>query len=269
MLLLCWLPIAIPIALLVKDPNTVTIATMPLLFLGFLVLIPYWGKVVHRDRRILQTYGLNVVPQNGIELLQGGAIGLFSLLALFLVQGWLGWLNWQPFSVATLRVVAEGLLVGLGTGLAEELVFRGWILDELQRDYYPRASLWANSLLYAVLHFIKPLPEAIRTFPQFPGLVLLGLALVWAKRSTSRQDRVTGPVHGGRLGLSIGIHAGLIWGYYIVGVGQLFQYSGRVPEWVTGVDKNPLAGGIGLVFLGLLAGWTGWRSRQAQLKQSP
>jgi hypothetical protein len=119
-----------------------------------------------------------------------------------------------------------------------------------------------------VLHFIKPLPEVIRTFPQFPGLVLLGLALVWAKRSTRRQLRLTGVQHQGRLGLPIGLHAGLVWGYYMIHVGQLARYSGQVPQWLTGIDQNPLAGGAGLVFLMLLAAYMRWRSHTMSLKHS-
>jgi len=263
-LLVCWLPIAAPIALWVKDPNTVTLTTMPLLFVGFLLLIGRWGKWLYRDRRILNTYGLIATRQNGKELLQGLAIGLFSLLGLFGIQGMLGWLNWQITpSTPLLKVTFEGLAIGLGTGFAEELVFRGWILDELQRDYGDKISLWGNSVLFALLHFLKPLPEALRTFPQFPGLLLLGLTLVWAKRSTRRQAQLVGMVHQGRLGLPIGLHAGLIWGYYIVNVGQIARSSGRVPEWVTGIDNNPLSGGAGLLFLAGLAAYMGCRSRSS------
>ncbi|HEY9626829.1 MAG TPA: CPBP family intramembrane glutamic endopeptidase [Coleofasciculaceae cyanobacterium] len=263
-LLVCWLPIAAPIAFWVKDPNTVTLATMPLLFLGFLLLIGRWGKWLYRDRRILNTYGLIATRQNGKELLQGLAIGLISLLGLFGIQGGLGWLNWQ-ISPSLFKSVLEGLVIGLGTGFAEELVFRGWVLDELQRDYGDEISLWGNSLLFALLHFIKPLSEVFRTFPQFPGLVLLGLTLVWAKRSTRKPGQPIGSVHQGRLGLPIGLHAGLIWGYYIVNVGQIAQYSGRVPEWMTGIDQNPLAGGAGLLFLAGLAAYMGWRSRPSSM----
>jgi LPXTG-motif cell wall-anchored protein len=57
------------------------------------------------------------------------------------------------------------------------------------------------------------------------------------------------------LGKSIGLHAGLIWAYYILNVGQLIKYTGTVPDWLTGIDKNPLAGVMGLLFLTILAIW--------------
>jgi len=99
------------------------------------------------------------------------------------------------------QVILEGLIVALGIGFAEELLFRGWLLDELQRDYRPRVALWVDALIYAALHFIKPLAEILRTLPGFPALLLLGLTFVWAKRS-----------HRSRLGLPIGLHSGLVWG---------------------------------------------------------
>ena len=55
--------------------------------------------------------------------------------------------------------------------------------------------------------------------------------------------------YGDRLGMSIGIHAGLVWAYYIVSVGQLIEYTNKVPVWITGIDGNPIAGVMGLMFL--------------------
>ncbi|MFB2839459.1 CPBP family intramembrane glutamic endopeptidase [Floridanema evergladense] len=236
-LLVLWLPIATLIYFWVSDTNLVTILTMGLLFVGFLLWLQFWGKLVYQQSNLLQSYGLSVTRKNALELLKGLDIGLFLTLTLFFVEGKLGWLGWQN-SEQLPRVILEGLISALGVGFAEELVFRGWLLDELERDYSPQISLWVSSWLYALLHFIKPLPEIIRTFPQFPALVLLGLTFVWAKRGSR-----------GRLGLAIGLHAGLVWGYYIINVGQLVRYSDRVPPWITGIDGNPLSGLMGLAFL--------------------
>jgi CAAX amino terminal protease family. len=240
-LLSIWLPLAAPIYLLVKDSNLATILTMALLFSEFLFLVRLWGKKVYGQTQLLKSYGLINTRQNGFELLIGLAIGLVLTFSLFAVQGLLGFVSWQN-SDNLPRIIAEGLLSALGVGFAEELVFRGWLLDELQRDYNDRISLWANSILFALSHFIKPVAAMLRSWPQFPGLLLLGLILVGGKRS--RQNR---------LGLSIGFHAGLVWGYYMINIGQLVRYSGSVPDWVTGVNGNPLAGAIGLLFLSVLA----------------
>jgi uncharacterized protein len=241
-LLLLWLPVAIPINLWVDDKNLVNILTLPLLYGIFIVLLRLWGKYVYRQPHLLQDYGLVKNSRNGRELLLGLGIGVASVLSLFVVEEWLGWLWWQQSQLLWWRFIAEGLVVALAYGFAEELLFRGWLLDELQRDYRPRVVLWADALIFATLHFIKPLSEIIRTLPQFPALVLLGFSLVWVKRCGK-----------GRLGLPIGLHAGLIWGYYAIDVGQMVQYTDRVSEWLTGIDRNPLAGGMGLLFLSAIA----------------
>ncbi|KAB8333331.1 CPBP family intramembrane metalloprotease [Scytonema tolypothrichoides VB-61278] len=248
-LLAIWLPIAVPIYLLVDDSNLVTILTMVPLAIEFFLLLPVWNKYVYQQQQIFRHYGLERTRLNGVELLRGLAIGLISILILFSLEGLLGWLVWQKPNIFLLRVVLEGLITSLGVAFAEGMFFRGWILDELQRDYAPGVVLWANASIFAVAHFIKPLSEIIRTLPQFFGLLLLGLTLVWAKRGSR-----------GRLGLSIGLHGGLVWGYYIINVGGLMKYSRQVPDWVTGVNDNPLAGVIGLMFLGGLALWTRGRA---------
>ena len=137
--------------------------------------------------------------------------------------------------------ISEGLLSAIGIAIAEELLFRGWLLDELQRDYGKLASIYLSAGMFAWGHFFKPIEEIMRTAVTFPALLLLGIALVLAKYR-----------HGDRLGISIGIHAGLVWGYYIVNVGQIIEYTNEVPAWVTGIDGNPIAGIMGLVFLTVL-----------------
>ena len=243
-LLFAWLPYAALIYFLVDDSNLQTILTMVPLAIGFFLFLPVWGKYVHQQKRIFKYYGLEFTRRNGVELLQGLAIGLINILILFSLQGVLGWLVWEQPSVLLLKIVLEGSITGLGVGLAEELFFRGFIYDELQRDYSPSVVLWTSSTIFAIAHFIKPLRSIIQTSPQFLGLLLLSLACAWAKRSCR-----------GRLGLSIGIHGGLVWGYYIINVGNLINYSGSVPKWVTGVNDNPLAGVMGLLGLTILMLW--------------
>ncbi|MCG6136755.1 MAG: CPBP family intramembrane metalloprotease [Nostoc sp. LLA-1] len=241
-LLLLWLPFAAPIYLLVSDSNLVSILTMVLLYTQFIFLLKLWGKNVYQQPRILQQYGLEITRKNAVDLLSGLALGLINILILFGLQGLLGWLVWQQPQVFLLKIILEGLIVSLGVGFAEELLFRGWLLDELQRDYSQSAALWINAVVFAALHFIKPLDVIMRILPQFPTLILLGLTLVWSKRWRR-----------GRLGLAIGLHGGLVWGYYIINVGNLIEYSGQVPDWVTGVDQNPLQGVMGLAFMAVLA----------------
>jgi uncharacterized protein len=242
-LLLLWLPIAAPMYLLVRDANLVSIVTMVALYIEFIFLARLWGQRVYSQPQILQDFGLQFTRSNGIDLLGGFTVGLTSISILFLLEGWLGWLVWQPAKISAVQLILEAIIIGLATGFAEELFFRGWLLSELQRDYNQPIALWVNVIIFAISHFIRPLEAILRTWTQFIGLLLLALTLVWGKRWRE-----------GRLGLPMGLHGGLVCGWYIINVGQLIKYTGEVPEWVTGVNNNPLAGVMGLLFLSLL-GW--------------
>lgn len=242
-LLVIWLPFAIPIYFAFLDnPNQVSIFAMGLLFIFFLGLLNYWSQKVHGNTEGLKLYGLVFSRQNGIEFLNGLSIGLLFCWGLFIFEAILGWITFQTPSPKFMQFIGEGLLTGIGVAFAEEIFFRGWILDELERDYTPVNALVSNGFIFAVFHFLKPLEEIIRTFPQFPALVILGLTLVWAKWSCQ-----------GRLGISIGLHGGLVWGYYMINVGGLIEYTNQVSPLLTGIDGNPIAGGLGLIFLGVLA----------------
>jgi membrane protease YdiL (CAAX protease family) len=239
-----WIPLALPLHLLLRsDPNTETIATMGLLFSEFFILVWFWGRRVKKRDRPFAYYGLVWTRHNSLYCLHGLALGVGMTIALFLTMAACGWVEFVTAN-HVVRVMIEGLGVALGVGLAEEFVFRGWLLDELETDYSPPVALWSSAVLFAIAHYFKPVEEMIRTFPQFPSLTLLGAILVWAKRRAKN-----------RLGFAIGLHGGLVWGYYIINVGQLVEYRDRVPPWVTGIDRNPIAGLLGITFLIALALW--------------
>jgi uncharacterized protein len=249
-LLVFWLPLAIPLYLLLRhDSNLANIVTMALLFGELLLLWRFWGKFVYGEINIFTQYGLVNSKKNSRELLKGLAIGFWFCLSLFIVEALLGWVEVISPTVSLLRILTEGLLSALGIALAEELIFRGWLLDELQRNYSRKTSLGIGAIIFALAHFLKPIEEIIRTAVTFPALILLGITLILAKSQ-----------HGDRLGICIGIHAGLVWGYYIVNVGQLIQYTKQVPVWITGIDGNPIAGVMGLIFLIGLMGFNCFNS---------
>lgn len=251
-LLLIWLPVAIPIqVLLAGDEDLVTILTMGWLFILFLVLVRVTEKFLYQESYPYQAVGLTFSSRFGLDLLKGLIIGLISTFTLFVLQGSFGWLNWQDNALPFWQLIAEGALTGIGVGIAEEALFRGWLLNELQRDYSLAIALWVNAMIFAIAHFLKPLDVILETFPEFPGLILLGLVLVWARRKTQ-----------GKLGLGIGLHGGLVWAYYIINVGDLIAYSDRASPLITGLDGNPMSGMMGWLFLVGLAVWLRWENNQ-------
>jgi len=240
-LVLLWLPWALLVSgLVTDDPNQLTIWAMGGLFVVFLGWLWVWGHQVQGIPHPFRYYGLGWRRRNGLEALLGLCLSLSFLALLYGVQGWLGWLEWAPLPENFAALFWQGGLTALGVGLAEELLFRGWLLNEMERDFAkPKAAAW-SAIAFALLHFLKPLNEVLRLFPQFAGLILLGLILARAKQRS------------GQLGLPIGLHGGLVWGYYLVDVGDWVVYGDRVPQWLTGIHENPLAGLMGLMFLFVL-----------------
>lgn len=250
-LILLWLPgLSLIYAVIgttqnLADPGTqnlLTILTMGLLAIEFIALLPWWGRKVYQHPNLLYRYGLVITRKNGLFLLRGIAIGWSVTASLYITQWLCGWITWQSPSLPFLQLILESIPTAIGVGLAEELFFRGWMLDELERDYSPQAALVANASLFAIAHFLKPIPVMLQSLPQFPGLFLMGVVMVIAKHR-----------HGNLLGISIGIHGGMIWAFYLVSVGKIVKYSDKVSDWVTGINGNPLCGIMGLIFMIALA----------------
>lgn len=245
-----WLPLALPFYWLLPNPNHVSIITLLILYTEFIGLVRYWGHHVHGETHVLQQLGLDWSSSSRLNLLKGLSLGLASILLLFGLQGLFGWLDWTAPTMNPIRLVVEGLVIALGIGFAEELFFRGWLLDELQRDYRYSVALVINAVLFAAVHL---------RFITLPALVVLGATLVWAKRAGGTW---VGGQHRDRLGLPIGLHAGLVWGNYVIEVGQWVHYTQRVPEWITGIGRNPLAGVLGVLSLmGLAVLMRQWAKR--------
>jgi uncharacterized protein len=241
-LLLIWLPLAVPIYLTIDDRNLASILAMAILLVEFLVWWQIWDLSLYQRSNIFKSCGLVNTARNRRDLIKGLAIGLLCCLSLFAIEAVLGWVKFITPPTNLLKIILEGLFSAIGIGLAEELLFRGFILGELERDYDRTTAMWGSALLYSLLHFIKPLAEVIRTLVTFPALLILGIVLVLAKHQ-----------HGDRMGICIGLHSGLVWGYYIVAVGNLIEYNDNLPQWLTGIDRNPIAGLMGLLWLILLA----------------
>ncbi|MEI6427248.1 MAG: CPBP family intramembrane glutamic endopeptidase [Pseudanabaena sp. ELA607] len=258
-LLLLWLPVAAPLYLWLGE--TVGVFLVILLYSEFLWLVGWWGRNVSGYSQPYRTYGLlvsqNERPKAWRELAIGLFLGCMSNIILFGLQWGLGWraLRGDAWLNAVLIAAATGLPTGLGVGLAEEILFRGFLLTELETSYSPLIALWSSSLVYSVLHFIKPLAVILEIWPQFLGLVLLGIAFVLGRRQCQ-----------GRLSLAVGLHGGLVWSYYVINTTNLFVTTKVVPDWVTGLGNNPLAGLLGVMCLfGLVLtvrqgwGWSRWR----------
>jgi len=243
----CWLPIAAVIAIALKwqphktlQPEQKLPLLIPLYLLAPLIV---WG-MSSLGLRSFSDYGF--VGDISIlgSLLLGLSLGVISLTIVFIGQFWLGWCKWQESNFKlVLPNLLPILLIALLVGVIEELVFRGFLLTELGREYPIWLAAVLSSLIFALLHLVW---EQRETIPQLPGLWLMGMVLVLARFA----DR-------GNLGIAWGLHAGWVWAIATLDTTELITYTDKVSEWFTGKNKKPLAGLAG-IFCVLLSGAILW-----------
>lgn len=236
--LVLWLPIAIPLAIALKwrPPQPLTISQkLPLLASLYLIApLVLWGFAVLADASFA-IYGLPWKFSVLISLAQGIGGGVLGLAILFGIEGILGWVSWQPPAQGLVKTLVSTLGLGIWVSLTEELIFRGFLLNQLQQEYLPWIATAIASLIFALLHLVW---EGKENIPQLPGLWLMGMVLALARW-----------VDGGELGLAWGLHAGWIWAIATIDTVQLIAPTGKGAGWLTGSGGKPLAGVMGIFFL--------------------
>ncbi len=177
--------------------------------------------------------GVTGPPALVLRALVRGLLKAVVLLALVLIALALtGALQWQPR--LTPGLVVNGLALGLGVGFAEELLFRGWLLGELGLLLGRQRALLLQAAVFSLVHCRFNLP-ALQLAGLLGGLLLLGLALGLQRRAD-----------GGLLWGAIGLHGGLVGGWFLLNQG-LLNINPEAPVWLMG-PANPIGG---------LAGWLG------------
>lgn len=203
---------------------------------GFVPLL-LWGYI-HAAESSWADYGLS--GEGGFWRSSGlgfvaGALGVTLLVGLQqgMKGGWLlspkaGWRSTLPLASALLGLT-------LVIGFIEELVFRGFVVNQLQPAYAPWATALISSLIFALLHLVWDGPAGL---VQLPGLCLMG-GVLWIARWTN----------GGQLGLAWGLHAGWIWSFALLDAAQLWSWADEPRRWLMGRPGEPLTGALSLGLL--------------------
>ncbi|WP_366914311.1 CPBP family intramembrane glutamic endopeptidase [Mastigocoleus sp. MO_188.B34] len=246
--IISWLPIGLLSAIAINwRPNQPLKAEQKLpLLISLYLLAPFIVWLISSfTNRSFSDYGWLNKFSTLIYLGLGFILGVVGILIMFACQ--LSWcwctLNYSKIRQAKVQqlpiTMLSILLVALFIGGVEELVFRGFLLTELQIDYRPWVAVTVSSLIFALLHLVW---ERKETLPQLPGLWIMGIILVLARF-----------VDGGNLGLAWGLHSGWVWMIATIDTLGLIDYTGNVSEYVTGRHNKPLAGATGIACL-LLSG---------------
>jgi uncharacterized protein len=233
--ILLWLPIAVPIAIKLQWRPFAPLAAaqkLPLLAPLYLVAPISLGGFLTADHQHWSDYGLTWLPD--ISLLWGVGLAVISLVLVFGYEIWQGWIVWHPENNGKLLVNALPiLLLAMWIGVSEEVIFRGFIQLELAAEY----GFWLGgiiaSLIFALLHLLW---ERQQTWPQVPGLWLMGMVLTLAITQHN-------------LWLAIGLHAGWVWGLTCLDAAEMITYQTSAPSWFVGKYQQPLAGLAGIIAL--------------------
>ncbi len=239
-----WLPLLIPVAILIKwhPPQPLTEKQkLPLVASLYLIAPLILAASAWVEDSSFPEYGLswqrNILTSLGL----GFILGTLSLVVTFSGEWLFGLLKWRWENLKRLPpLLLPLLLVGLWIGVTEELIFRGLLINELQQDYNLIFAAVISSLIFALLHLVW---EQKDTLPQLPGLWLMGLVLVLSRW-----------VDNSNLGLAWGLHASWVWGLSCLDSAELIAYTGKGGQWLTGIGNKPLAGVAGifcLLFVGL------------------
>ena len=156
------------------------------------------------------------------------------------------------------RVLAGSLLVMALVGFWEELVFRGYILQNMVEGTGMKTAIIISCLVYGLVHSANPNATLLST----TIIILFGYLRIYGYLST------------GQLWLSIGMHTGwnffqaTVFGFYASGHAEartLLTHDSISADWLSGGDFGPEASvltiPVVLIALAVMRLWS--RSRNA------
>jgi len=192
------------------------------------------------DRRPFLDLGLRWNRRAVADLLLGFGLTGLMFAVIFLLEWAPGFLQFGGFAwqaqplAAILQATFLMLLAYIFTGWGEELLFRGYWLQNISEGLNLSWGILITSVLFALAHLLNPNPS----FAAVLGLILGGLFFAFAYLRT------------GQLWLPIGIHIGwnffegTIFGFQVSGTEpfSLIQQTVEGPEIITGGAFGPEAG---------------------------
>ena len=239
-----WLA-AVPLTLLGLPTDQLSLTGTVLSFVLFLLVMPRWAALRWSEPRPWEALGIRGAkpqeqPAPAAALLKGLLIAAGLLMVITSVVLIDGSGNWRGEVDAT--QLTNAVLLCLGVGFAEELIFRSWLWTELQEMIGSRRAAWAQAGIFSLVHTRFNLGLGAMG-GLLIGLFLLGMVLARQRQS----DR-------GSLWGCIGLHGGLVAGWFLLQNG-LLQLSPNAPPWLVGPgghSPNPLGGLIGILSLLIL-----------------
>ena len=187
-----------------------------------------WGEGHPWTRLGVRCSWLEFAKSLSRGVLLAAALLLFIVVALLLGGA-------QSELRLTPALVLNAVVLGLGVGFAEELLFRGWLYGELSLLIGHQRALWLQAAIFSLVHTRFHLP-GLELLLLLGGLALFGVLLA------EQRDRDRGVLWG-----AVGLHGGAVGGWFLLSQGVLdLQNAG--PDWLLS-PANPIGGVVGWIAL--------------------
>tara|TARA_B100000579_G_scaffold354570_1_gene309614 strand:+ start:372 stop:1085 length:714 start_codon:yes stop_codon:yes gene_type:complete len=205
----------------------------------FLLVLPVWARVRWKTNHVWPSIGLDF--QNKFEAIKqffsGFIFSAFLIIILsifFLLNGWI-----DRFDYIKIAHLLNAILLIVGIVFAEEIIFRGWLMEEMVLLFGLRRGLIFQSTIFSLAHYRSDI-GLLALIPFFFGLFLFGIVLT-LRRTFDR----------GSLWGCIGLHGGLVGIWYLFDSGMV-SFSIDTPYFLLGPSKtmvNPIGSVIGITIL--------------------
>ena len=142
-----------------------------------LVIVYLFRKLI--DRRPLFNQWFSIT-QRKIDLFTGFGAGVVMIALGALVLHLLGYIQFSPGNLSGIELF-QYIVFFFIVSLLEELIFRGYVLDNLLTDMHPFFALFISSALFMALHLLNPNVEPLPIVNLFLAGFLLGVSFIYTK----------------------------------------------------------------------------------------
>ena len=219
--------------------NTLSIIGTIITFTLFLIILPGWSRIRWKTNNIWLSIGLDFRNKlRSFKIFFSGFIFSFFLLFIFCLFIYLcGWID--SFNYIKFGALLNAILLIISIVLAEEIIFRGWLMEEMVLLFGLKRGIIFQSAIFSLAHFRSDI-GLVALIPFLAGLFLFGLVL------TLRRSRDNGSLLG-----CIGLHGGLVSIWYLFDSGMII-FSIDTPYYLLGPSRNmvnPIGSVIGIIIL--------------------
>ena len=234
--ILGWI-LAAPLLLLGLDKEILSLVGTIFTFLIFVFSLPTWFHIRWGFKNAWKLLGVSNFEGNRkfiFYFIRGFLLStiLISLILFPIITA--QWGTWV--GTLSIEIILNAIFLIIGIGFAEELIFRGWLLEELKKQFGLKKAIILQASLFSIVHIGFDLPFW-QMISILTGLFLLGILLCLIRLKDKNS-----------LWGCIGLHGGLVGLWFITNNG-LLEISKNSPKWLVGpgtVNTNPLGGIFGI-----------------------